>query len=80
MATITIRRLADDVHSRLKTQAKNNGRSLEAEARHILGERVGGGGTPGWIERLRDLQQRQAADVGILPDSLELIRQMRDEE
>jgi len=79
MATITIRRLADDVHARLKTQAKTNGRSLEAEARHILGERVAGGGSSDWIARLRDLQQQQKAEVGVLPDSLPLIRKIRDE-
>lgn len=36
MASITIRNLGDDVKKRLRKQAAENGRSLEAEAREIL--------------------------------------------
>ncbi|HTK79733.1 MAG TPA: plasmid stabilization protein [Rhizomicrobium sp.] len=36
MASITIRNLGDDVKKRLRRQAADHGRSLEAEARDIL--------------------------------------------
>jgi antitoxin FitA len=36
MAQIIVRNLDDDVVARLKTRARDNDRSLEAEVRHIL--------------------------------------------
>ena len=41
MASITIRNLDADVKTRLRTRAAGNGRSMEEEARLILGEAVG---------------------------------------
>lgn len=41
MATLTIRNLDDRVRDRLRTQAAGHGRSMEAEARDILGTAVG---------------------------------------
>ena len=40
MASITIRNLNDDVKTRLRVRAAGNGRSMEEEARLILGEAV----------------------------------------
>lgn len=40
MATLTIRNLSPDVVKRLKERAKQNGRSMEQEAREILGQRL----------------------------------------
>jgi len=40
MATLTVRDLADDVRDRLRIQAAEHGRSMEAEARAILTEAV----------------------------------------
>ena len=40
MATLTIRNLPPDVVKRLKERAKRNGRSMEQEAREILGQRL----------------------------------------
>ncbi|MFT4234510.1 MAG: Arc family DNA-binding protein [Microbacterium sp.] len=42
MAAVTIRNLPDDVVDRLKHRAKDNGRSMEAEARAILSDGVAG--------------------------------------
>ena len=42
MASITIRNLSDDVKKRLRRQAAENGRSLEAEAREILSRNAKG--------------------------------------
>ena len=36
MASITIRNLEDDLKSRLRVRAAQNGRSMEEEARHLL--------------------------------------------
>ncbi len=36
MATLTIRKLPDEVHVRLRLRAARQGRSMEAEAREIL--------------------------------------------
>jgi plasmid stability protein len=41
MASITIRNLNDDVKTRLRVRAADNGRSMEEEARLILREAVG---------------------------------------
>ena len=41
MASITIRNLDDNVKTRLRMRAAGNGRSMEEEARMILGEAVG---------------------------------------
>lgn len=41
MASITIRRLDDEVKTRLRVRAAANGRSMEEEARIILREAVG---------------------------------------
>lgn len=38
MAILNIRQLPSDVHARLRLRAAHNGRSMEAEARHILSE------------------------------------------
>ena len=42
MASITIRNLDDDVKKRLRKQAAENGRSVEAEAREILSRNTHG--------------------------------------
>ena len=41
MATLVIRDLDDDVKARLRVQAAEHGRSMEAEARAILARAVG---------------------------------------
>ncbi len=41
MASITIRNLDDQVKTRLRVRAAGNGRSMEEEARVILGDAVG---------------------------------------
>ena len=42
MASITIRNLDDEVKTRLRVRAADNGRSMEEEARLILRHAVGG--------------------------------------
>jgi len=45
MATLTIRDLDDEVKARLRIRAAHNGRSMEAEARVILGAALAGPAT-----------------------------------
>lgn len=78
MATLTIRQLDDDTYRRLKERARTNRRSLEAEVRHLLEERSRD--LPAIVEDLVDFQERMIAKHGLLPDSTDLIREMRDQE
>lgn len=42
MATLTVRGFDDELHARLRVRAAEHGRSMEAEARAILGEQLSG--------------------------------------
>lgn len=78
MATLTIRRLDDEVYVRLRERARSNRRSLEAEAREILTERAHG--FDALIADLIRFHEDMVAKHGHLPDSTSLLREMRDEE
>ena len=58
MASLTIRKLDDEVKSRLRARANGNGRSMAAEARAILREAVApgpdGGGEPAAADRRQE--------------------------
>ena len=75
MATLTIRQLDDDVYQRLRERARANKRSLEAEARQLLDERTRD--LPALVEDLLDFHDRMVAKHGLLPDSTDLIRDLR---
>ena len=77
MATLTIRQLDDSAYDRLKERARANRRSLEAEARHLLEERSRD--LPAIVDDLLEFHDRMVSKHGLLPDSTELIREMRDE-
>ena len=76
MATVTIRNLDDAVVERLKYQAKQNGRSLEAEVRELL-KQAANRKTP---EELLAIADRIAAMTPDVPqtDSTQIIREFRD--
>ena len=78
MATLTIRRLDDEVYEKLRERARSNGRSLEAEVRDILVEKTRA--RERLVDELMAFQEKMVRKHGLLPDSTELIRQMRDEE
>ena len=68
MATLTIRGLDPITHSRLRVEAARHGRSMEAEVRAILHERlVPGSGERGLGSRIRDRFQGLECDLE-LPD------------
>lgn len=81
MATLTIRKLDEEVYERLRDQARANNRSLEAEARTILEaaapRKVD---IDAVLEDLAAHRARMRAKYGIFSDSTPIIRQMRDEE
>jgi plasmid stability protein len=78
MATLTIRRLDDQVYARLRERARSNRRSLEAEARDILTERTHG--SDALVEDLIRFHEEMIAKHGHLPDSTPLLREMRETE
>jgi len=75
MATLTIRQLDDEVYERLKARARANRRSLEAEARLLIEERTLD--LPALVEDLAEFHARMVARHGHLPDSTDLLRDMR---
>jgi plasmid stability protein len=85
MATLTIRKLDDDVYERLRAEARRNERSIEAEARHMLAQHVGKSIPPDrtrtneLVERLRAMLDQQPVDPDY-PGSVAMIRAIRDEE
>lgn len=78
MATLMIRELDDTVYERLQNRAAANGRSVEDEARQVLGDRVID--RAAWVAELRAAHEDMRAKYGVLPDSTPVIRQMREEE
>lgn len=78
MATLTIRQLDDAAYDRLKARARANNRSLEAEARTLIEERTRT--MTDFFESVEEFQRRFAAKHEMVPDSLTLLREMRDEE
>ena len=75
MATLTIRKVDDDVVAALKLRARRNQRSLEAEVRELLLDAVARGSATS----LRDLADQIAALTPKVPqtDSTDLIREDR---
>lgn len=78
MATLTIRKLDDEVYARLRERARSNRRSLEAEAREILTDQAQAAAA--WVDDLVKFHHEMVAKHGYLPDSTPLIREMRDTE
>lgn len=81
MATLTVRKLDDDLVRALRVRAAERGRSAEAEHREILREALTGGGgdaaaRAAAAERLAEFRRRTAGR-GSAP-ATELLRESRD--
>jgi plasmid stability protein len=75
MATLTVRNLDDGVYERLKERARRNQRSLEAEARVVLGEGAG----PSREEAIREMEAiRRSLEGRYTGDPTAEIRAERD--
>lgn len=79
MAEIRVRNLDDWVVSRMKSRAKHNGRSLEAELREMLTQSVQNERKE-LIESSRKLREKIRKECGVLPESADFIRAMRNGE
>jgi len=75
MATITVRQLDDATVARLKERAASKGSSMEQEARQILTREV----ATDWDAIRKRLAERRASWGRVLSDSVEIIREMREE-
>ncbi len=79
MATLTIRNLDDTVATILKAKAKANGRSVEAEARFILATVTKGKLTREEAIALSNLARSMTPKGVEQTDSVELLRESREE-
>jgi len=75
MASITIRKLDDEVKTRLRKQAAEHGRSLEAEVRDILSRASSGRPTPKTgLDLVRPLLEFRAkyggVELEVFPDEV----------
>ncbi len=77
MANLTIRNVDDDVVEALKARAKTHNRSLEAEIRQILQDRVKRPWTGAELRELADRIAAMTPDVQ-QTDSADLLREDRD--
>ena len=78
MGTVHIRRLDDEVITRLKRRAADNSRSLESETRHIL-EQAAYGGMEEKMRSFRILSRKlRRQDKTPQTPSEDLIREDRD--
>lgn len=77
MGELRIRDVDDILVEELKARAKRNGHTLGDELRAILAEEAH---RPrlAWAERLAQLRASIEGEHGILPDSTQIIREMRD--
>ena len=62
MANMTVRNLPDEIHDRLRAQAKSNKRSLEAEVRSILMQSAIASSDGGFGHRIRERYGRYLGD------------------
>lgn len=62
MANMTVRNLPDEIHDRLRAQAKSNQRSLEAEVRSILIQSAIASSDGGFGHRIRERFGRHLGD------------------
>lgn len=77
VGTLTVRNLGDGVIDTLKAQARANHRSLEAEVRHILTQRVDRSARMAQF-RERTLNIARAAPNVSQTDSVDLLRDDRE--
>ncbi|MGD8238181.1 MAG: hypothetical protein PVH68_06505 [Armatimonadota bacterium] len=78
MAQILVRHLDDAVVAKLKERAKQNGRSLQAEAKMILEEAAAGPKVDAETARKMIEEIRARFKGREFPDPVELIREDRD--
>jgi plasmid stability protein len=78
MGQITLE-LEDEVLEAYRARAKRHGRTLHDEIASVLGGRAVGD-RHALVQRLRERHARTRAEHGLLPDSTDSIREMREGE
>ena len=73
MATLTIRNLPDAVRDKLRIRAAENGRSMEAEARDLLGRAVYARAEPPLDDVATRVKEVQEALKPYLPEGVSLV-------
>jgi plasmid stability protein len=79
MATLTVRKLADSTYENLGKRAKQNNRSLEAEARDILDREAKAFDIKAWVADLREFRKEHAFKPRPGEDAVSMVRAVRDE-
>ena len=80
MATATARNVDDGDYSVLSENAKRHGRSTSDELRLAIAERARKLKLELQLERMREIRLSTRGKLGPYPDSVTLIRAVRDEE
>jgi plasmid stability protein len=80
MATVTARNVDDDDYALLSQAAQQHGRSISEELRLLIADYAGKLRTESRIAELRQIRARTKGLLGAHPDSVSLIRTIRDEE
>jgi plasmid stability protein len=78
VATLTVRKLADETYTNLGKRAKANNRSLEAEVRDILDREAKAFDIHDWVADLRALKRANPIKLAPGEDAVTLLRKERD--
>lgn len=70
MVTLTIRNLPEGVRDRLRLRAAENGRSMEAEARHVLAEVLAAEASASDIREAQRIVRQNSRPGGSIVDEL----------
>ncbi len=80
MPSLTIKDIDEKQYRGLVEDARSNGRSLAAEMRAMIAERDRAREVARSVARMRELREQSKGLLGPWPDSVALIRAVRDEE
>ncbi len=80
MATATVRNVDDEDYGIVTAGAKRHGRSTSEELRLAISEHARKLRVEMQIERMREIRALSIGKLGPYPDSVSLIRAIRDEE
>jgi hypothetical protein len=80
MPSLTIKDIDPKQYQGLVDDARQNGRSLAAEMRALIAERGRKREVTNTVAKLREIRAQTAGMFGPHPDSVSLIRTIRDEE
>jgi plasmid stability protein len=80
MGSLTVRDIPDNQLAGLAEDARRNSRSMSAEVRELIAERDRKREVARSVARMREIREQSKGLLGPWPDSVALIRAVRDEE